>query len=104
MVDLLAAYRHASVHRAEIEQSTRCGCFHCQQIFAPEDIIAWTGLDASALEGDAASGEATALCPRCGSESVIGDASGYRIEPQFLARMHEAWHQKTIIRRPAAKK
>jgi hypothetical protein len=32
-----------------------------------------------------------ALCPHCGIDSVIGDASGYEISPTFLARMHEAW-------------
>ena len=46
----------------------------------------------------------TALCPHCGSESVIGDASGYRLDVHFLGRMNEAWHQRTIIRPPAARK
>jgi Zn finger protein HypA/HybF involved in hydrogenase expression len=104
MADLLAAQRHAAKNRAQIEASSACGCFHCMQIFPPEEIVAWTGFDLDRFDDpDALQGD-TALCPRCGSESVLGDGSGLEISPQFLAQMHEAWFQKTIIRpkaRPA---
>ncbi len=104
MADLLDAQSHASKNRGEIEASTVCGCFYCLQTFPPEEIVAWTGFDMSKFDDpDAMNGE-TALCPRCGSESVLGNKSGYEITPQFLGRMHEAWFQRTIIRKPAAKK
>ena len=46
----------------------------------------------------------SALCPRCGSESVVGDKSGHKIDHAFLGGMNEAWYQRTmIIRKPAAK-
>lgn len=45
----------------------------------------------------------TALCPKCGSEAVIGDKSGYPINAGFLGRMNEAWFQRTIIRKPATR-
>ncbi len=106
-MDLLAAHAHAANNRAEIEASSLCGCFHCLAIFRPAEIIAWSGggWDAfgSAAPAGASDGE-TALCPRCGSESVLGDKSGFPITPQFLTRMNEAWHQRTIIRKPAPKK
>jgi hypothetical protein len=39
----------------------------------------------------------TAICPRCGIDSVIGDASGFPItSPDFLARMNHYWFQKTV--------
>lgn len=103
MIDLLAAIRNASNNQAEIEASKICGCFCCIQTFQPEEIIAWSGLDVSSFDNPDSASSGTALCPRCGSESVIGDKSGYRIEPEFLARMNEAWLQKTIIRKPGAK-
>jgi hypothetical protein len=102
MPDLLAAHRHTAHNRAEIERSKRCGCFYCSQMFPPEEIVAWGGLDADKLDDPAAWDAATALCPRCGSESVIGDASGYPIDPDFLGRMHAAWFQKTVIRKPGS--
>ncbi len=104
MVNLLAAHRHASHNRSEIEGSTLCGCFCCVQVFAPSEIVAFAGLDAADFANPDSLKGGTALCPRCGSESVIGDRSGYRIDAQFLGRMNEAWHQKTIIRPPTARK
>ena len=104
MDPLLAAHRHTSNNRAELEASSLCGCCSCTETFPAEEIIAWTGLDMSNFDNpDAASGE-TALCPRCGSEALLGDKSGYPISPDFLNRMNQAWFQKTIIRKPAPKK
>lgn len=102
--NLLAAYRHALANQREIEASTQCGCFHCVQTFPPEEIVAWTGgWDPTSGQDPDEADPATALCPRCGSESVIGDRSGFAITPEFLGRMNEAWFQRTIIRRPAPK-
>jgi hypothetical protein len=98
--DLLAAHRHTSKNRREIEASTVCGCFYCMQVFSPDEVVAFTGLDEINLDDPAAIDAETAVCPRCGSESVIGNKSGYDISPQFLSRMHDAWFQKTIIRKP----
>ena len=103
MLDLLAAYRHASHNWAEIEASKSCGCCSCMQIFPPEDIVAWAGLDFDQVDDPAAVAAQTALCPHCGSEAVIGDKSGYPINMQFLGSMNEAWFQRTIIRKPAPK-
>jgi hypothetical protein len=104
MADLLAAHHHTARNRAEIEASTVCGCFHCMQVFPPSEIVAWTGLDVSNFNDPDAANAETALCPRCGSESVLGDKSGYEINTNFLGRMNEAWFQRTIIHKPSAKK
>jgi len=98
MADLLAAHRHTTNNWAEIGASTICGCCSCTQIFPPDEIVAWTGLDMTNFEDPEVVNRQTALCPRCGSESVIGDKSGYPINAQFLTRMSEAWFQRTIIR------
>jgi hypothetical protein len=104
MNPLLAAHRHTTNNRAELEASRLCGCCSCTAIFPTEEIVAWTGLDMSNFENpDAASAE-TALCPRCGSEALLGDTCGYPITPDFLNRMNQSWFQTTIIRKPAPKK
>lgn len=72
----VAAHKHSSRHRAEIEASTRCGCFFCFRTYPSTDIRAWT--DANQ----------TALCPRCGVDSVIGSASKHRLDDAFLRGMH----------------
>lgn len=74
------AHQHSSRHRAELTASEWCGCFHCLAIYPPGDIQAWID------EGDG-----TALCPRCGIDSVLGDASGFPIEAGFLRRMQQHW-------------
>jgi hypothetical protein len=72
----LAAHKHSSRHRVEIEASAQCACFFCFRTFASKDIKVW--IDA----------EQTALCPRCGIDSVLGSASHQRLDDAFLRRMH----------------
>lgn len=103
MSDLFEAQRHSINNRATVEASAVCGCFYCMHSFPPTDIVAWSGLDPSKFDDPNAPNANTALCPRCGSESVIGDATGYPISGQFLGRMHEAWFERTIIQKPSAK-
>jgi hypothetical protein len=74
------------------------------QVFPTLEIVAWTGLDMNNFNDPEAMNAETGVCPRCGSESLLGDKSGYPIDPEFLNRMHQAWFQKTIIRKPAPKK
>ena len=74
------------------------------QIFKPDAIVGWTGLTMQNMDDPKAIAEQTAMCPHCGSEAVLGDGCGILITPDFLARMNEAWFQKTLIHRPAAKK
>lgn len=79
----VAARKHASAHRAEIESSTRCGCFFCFRSFASSDIKSW--IDANQ----------TALCPKCGVDSVLGSASLHRLDDAFLRGMHEHYFAPT---------
>ena len=104
MDNLLTAIRHTTNNRVEIEASALCGCCFCMQTFPPDEIIAWSGLDVSNFDDPEALTAGTALCPRCGSEAVVGDKSGHKLDHVFLGGMNEAWFQRTmIIRKPAAK-
>lgn len=79
-----AAHAHSSQHRAEIMDSTLCGCFYCGARFPPSEIVEW------ADEDEGGEGQ-TALCPKCGIDSVIGDRSGFDISEEFLATMKAHW-------------
>jgi hypothetical protein len=74
-----AAHIHASGHRDELSTSAQCGCFFCFRKFAFADITRWTDKNQ------------TALCPKCGIDAVLGDASGFPIDDRFLRRMHSHW-------------
>ena len=78
--DFVLAHNHSSKHRAEVEASDMCGCFFCLNMFSPTEIVDWL------KEGDG-----TALCPRCGIDSVIGSQSGYSITDSFLRKMNRYW-------------
>lgn len=104
MNPILAAHRHTSNNRAELEASKLCGCCSCLEVFPPDNIVAWTGLDMNDFNNPDGANAKTALCPMCGSEALIGDAAGYSINPDFLSRMNQAWFQATIIRKPTPRK
>ncbi|RUM18058.1 cytoplasmic protein [Rhizobium vallis] len=77
---LIRTHKHSINHRAEIEASALCGCFHCCASFRPAEIKDW--LDDNR----------TALCPRCGIDAVIGDASGLPVMTvDFLKQMNRHW-------------
>ena len=104
MNPLLAAHRHTWENRSELEASTLCGCCSCMQVFPAQEIVAWTGMDMSNFNDPNAAGGDTALCPRCGSEALVGDKAGFSLTQEFLSRMNQAWFQKTVIRKPSPKK
>ena len=79
--DVRKAHEHASYHRDEVLGSFKCGCFYCCKIFGPTEIKEWID------RGQ------TALCPKCGIDSVLGDRSGYEITENFLKKMYHYWFQ-----------
>ncbi|MCW1926235.1 cytoplasmic protein [Luteolibacter arcticus] len=79
----IAAHRHSSNHREELLRSATCGCFHCLRIFTPSTIEEWVDeIDGVGI---------TALCPACGIDSVVGEASRYPITTEFLKTMSRHW-------------
>ena len=60
-----------------------CGCFSCMETFDAATISEWI---------DGPGPAATALCPKCGIDSVIGDASGLPVtDAAFLDKMNSHW-------------
>ena len=78
-LDLTAAHKHCFKNRDELLKSAQCGCFYCLAIFCPTEIAEWTDE------------ERTAMCPKCGIDSVIGSASGLPIDSAFLKQMNHQW-------------
>lgn len=86
-VDLDAAPKRCRLHREEVLASDLCACFYCLVTFSPTDIREWCD---SASDGTGK----TALCPRCGIDSVIGSASSLPVgDEAFLGAMHKRWFQ-----------
>ena len=64
-----------------VKASRTCGCYYCCSIFPSEEVTDadWT----PDLHGR------TVLCPRCGIDAVIGDASGIPIREDVLEELYE---------------
>lgn len=77
--ELVLYHNHSFKNRKEIEESNECGCFYCQRIFHSNEVEEYID------EGQ------TAICPYCGIDSVIGNASGVHLTALFLLCMNKRW-------------
>ena len=64
-----------------VKASQMCGCFCCQEIFPAAEVTRFL---------DETPGR-TALCPHCGIDAVLGDASGVEVSEDFIRKMHKEW-------------
>ncbi len=99
--ELHRAHEHSSKHRPEIEASKVCACYYCLSRFAPTEIREWITEHHVERneEGRRVVGHVTgqtALCPKCGIDSVIGDACGYALTFQFVKDMQDHWFDKGV--------
>ncbi len=86
---LLAAHKHSSKHAQQLLRSELCGCFYCLSNFKPDEITEWIIDDAS---NELELSFATAVCPKCGIDAVLGSASGFDIaDKEFLNAMCNFW-------------
>lgn len=76
--ECMVANEFSMKNKKQLEQSESCGCFGCVKLFKPEEITEYIP------------GEDTALCPYCGTDAVLGDASGYPITEEFMQKMNDA--------------
>lgn len=67
----------------QIQRSTLCGCAYCGGIYEAS-LVRWEDTIAD-REGP------TAVCPKCGIDCILGDASGYPVTPEFLEAMYQMW-------------
>ena len=79
--ELNVFYTHSIRNEEAILKSDFCGCFHCISIFPVADVKSSEMM----VEKD---GFKTAICPICGIDSVIGDAS-VEITAELLETMNE---------------
>jgi hypothetical protein len=91
MSDVIAAHKRSSSHRAELQASSLCGCFHCLAVFEPRLVTEWVDWPSGTPKEQRLASGTTALCPECGVDSVIGSKSGYPITREFLSQMQSHW-------------
>jgi len=86
MVDIMTEAEAESIaylsyrNRARVLAATRCGCFYCQAVFPGDDVRDWVDDDR------------TALCPRCGIDSVLAGVT----DPVALRMLHHYRFEVTV--------
>ena len=78
--DYILAHDYTIFNKQQVMQSKTCGCFYCLRMFEPSEIVDWCDL-----------AEDTALCPYCGIDSILAEASGFKITEELLRQMNEYW-------------
>ena len=78
---LKAIYSHSIRNEESIRKSNLCGCFHCISILAATEFKS----SQMVVEKD---GFKTAICPICGIDAVLGDAS-VEITAEILEALNE---------------
>lgn len=76
---LTDAHLHTADNREEIEHSQFCYCICCQTFLPPTEIDDYTD------------GGATAICPYCDCDAVIGDACGIKLTDDLLKKLNEKY-------------
>ena len=64
-------------HREQLFENEHCSCFNCFAIYGPEEIKEWTD------------NSQTAICPKCGIDSVLPS----KIELNILHLMYKRWFE-----------
>lgn len=72
-------------HEEAILQSKICGCFYCLSIFPPNEINEWVEEREDCPRGPGK----TAICPKCGIDSVLPNTIGYEITKDLLEKMQK---------------
>ena len=75
----ISAHALCTNNRDALEKVSQCGCFYCKKTYDPKEIKDWTDFGK------------TAMCARCGIDSVIPETEKYPLTPDFLKKMHDYW-------------
>ena len=74
---------YSAGHRHLVERATGCGCFYCKAMFPASEIELWCDDPEGGLDKGT-----TALCPRCGIDSVLpNNIPGIELTSALLEEM-----------------
>jgi hypothetical protein len=90
--DLESIHKYSDHHRELLARSDRAGCFYCEELFSPTEILDW--IDGRQVETGSTEDGVTALCPHCGIDAVLPSAATIPLNAQVLAEMRHHWFDK----------
>lgn len=102
---IVEAHEHCFANAKEVQASERCVCYFCaandlpEAYFKPAAVTEWlnptgrdpkTGAEVLQTGPEPLSDQATAICPNCTFDLVIGDASGLPISDRSFVSAIDA--------------
>lgn len=76
-------HSHTIRNKEEIEKSQKCGCMACCAIYNANEIEEYIS--------EMNDSKMTALCVKCGTDAIIGDASGLEINNEIVKALNKIW-------------
>lgn len=76
--DLLRAHTYTLDNYPMLFAQQACVCIYCKERFASH-----------AIRDYSYSEKGTALCPKCGIDSIVGEYAGFELSDAFIEKMHE---------------
>ncbi len=74
-------FKHTANNEMDILKSKKCSCLFCRQTYDARKVNDWSNDDNGV----------TALCPECGMDAVVGDASGFSFDHEDLKAINLAY-------------
>ena len=78
-MDIKKASEYSINNIEALKNSKLAACYFCKSVYEPSKIIETTD------EGK------TALCPKCGIDSVLTDNSPFDFDKTTLSKLHDYW-------------
>lgn len=77
--DIINAHVCSSHNKEQLSKTNFCGCFYCLKMFDPKLIVDWCD-----------NGQ-TAICPYCGTDSIVYESKAQPLTKPFLEQMKGYW-------------
>jgi NAD-dependent SIR2 family protein deacetylase len=78
-MEIKEASKYSNYNMSELGKSNKAGCYHCKSIFKTSEISETTD------DGK------TAMCPKCGVDSVLSESSPFKLDKQTLTELNKYW-------------
>ena len=82
-------FAHTVGNDLEILHSEKCSCIFCRHTINARDVQDWISDDRGV----------TAICPECGMDALVGDASGYHFDHETLKDLNLAFFGEDYMER-----
>lgn len=83
-------YKHTKDNELDILQSKKCFCLCCFQTYSARTVSEWTNDKNNHMN---------ALCPICGTDAVVGDASGYTLDLATIKELRDTYYGEEYMRK-----